>query len=434
VNDEARWDNDDAAWAAAVAEFQPNIRQRLVSPAGLTPLDILPVVHALSHTPVHNPASLVWAWQMSARAAHNRAHVVLCGDHGNQSISYAGDLCDAHFIHLRRIAGMAQQTLDRVRCIGIMPHKSAAGAESERQDVLQLRQLRPGCEILLPEFCTQHREELLEAQQPVSERETFALAMTAAQPAARVDFMARFGVEWLDPTGDRKLLERLLTFPLHVFRVGNRPRGLARELGRGLIPESVRLRRARNAHFPDETAWFALRADDYHNTLQSIRDSSTCGFFLDMSSLEPLLQALCAGRGTAAEALIVHRALDAGLFAVGFESGHGLQPDADLRSTGRFAPLAAADLVSRPTEPADVNFQSDSIVLPPAGYTQPAYAKGNMSFNYTFADRKYLIGAYINNVTDKFVAPYAGISASTGHTFVDGEPPRTFGIKLGGHF
>src|SRR5882757_4380492 len=31
---------------------------------------------------------------------------------------------------------------------------------------------------------------------------------------------------------------------------------------------------------------------------------------------------------------------------------------ADLRSTGRFAPLPAADLVSRPTQPADVNFQS----------------------------------------------------------------------------
>src|SRR5512143_1277062 len=31
---------------------------------------------------------------------------------------------------------------------------------------------------------------------------------------------------------------------------------------------------------------------------------------------------------------------------------------ADLRSTGRFAPLPAADLVSRPTEPAQVNFQS----------------------------------------------------------------------------
>ncbi|MDB6100481.1 MAG: asparagine synthase, partial [Gammaproteobacteria bacterium] len=132
---------------------------------------------------------------------------------------------------------------------------------------------------------------------------------------------------------DRKLLERLLTFPLHVFRVGNRPRGLARELGRGLIPESVRLRRNHSVHFPDETAWFALRAHDYHNALQSIRGSSTCGFFLDMASLESWLQTLCAGRGSAQAALQVHRALDAGLFAAGFESGHGLQPPADFEMT-----------------------------------------------------------------------------------------------------
>jgi hypothetical protein len=172
---------------------------------------------------------------------------------------------------------------------------------------------------------------LLEAPVPVSEREMFTRAMTAPQPAARADFMARFGVEWLDPTGDRKLLERLLSFPLYVFRVGNRPRGLARELGRGLIPESVRLRRTRSVHFPDETAWFTLRAEEYHNALQSIRGSSTCGFFLDLPNLESSLQTLCAGHGSAQEALLVHRALDAGLFAVEFESGHGLQePAADL--------------------------------------------------------------------------------------------------------
>jgi asparagine synthase (glutamine-hydrolysing) len=348
VNNEPRWENDDAAWAAAVADFQPNIRQRLVSPGGLTPLDILPIVHALSHTPVHNPANVVWAWQMSARAAHNRARVILCGDHGNQSISYAGDLCDAHFIRLRRIAGVAQRTWDRVRCIGTLPHKSGAAIKPETQDALQLRQLRPGCEVLLPEFRTDHHEELLEAQLPEAERDIFTGAMTAAQPAARVDFMARFGIEWLDPTGDRKLLERLLTFPLHVFRVGNRPRGLARELGRGLIPQSVRLRRTRGIHFPDETAWFTLRAGEYHNALQSLRDSSTCGFFLDLSGLESLLQTLCAGHGSAAEALIAHRALDAGLFAAGFESAHRLQAAGDFDMSHSVPTLSA---LTGPAEP-----------------------------------------------------------------------------------
>src|SRR5262249_37062329 len=138
------WDTDDAPWAAAVAEFQPNIRQRLVSPVGLTPLDVLPRVHALSHTPVANPVELVWRWQMSARAAHNRVRVILCGDHGNRSISYAGDLSDANFIRLRRIAGAALRTWDRVKCIGTQPYVRNSLTAAATWDGLALRRLRAG--------------------------------------------------------------------------------------------------------------------------------------------------------------------------------------------------------------------------------------------------------------------------------------------------
>ena len=314
-------ENDDTPWAAAVADYQPNIRQRLVSPDGLTPLDILPVIHALSHTPIRDPARLVWTWQMSIRAAHNRARVILCGDHGKQSISYAGDLCDASFIRLRQIAGAAQRTWDHVRGIGSHPHNTRAAIHGEQT---QPRSLRPGCEVLLRKFCADNHDDLLEAPMPTSEREIFVRAVTGAQRAARVDFMAQFGLEWLDPTGDRKLLERLLTYPLHVFRVGNRPRGLARELGRAILPEHVRLRRSRGAPFPDQMSWFTQRAQDYRTVLRSVAQSPTCAAFLDFPRLESLLDGLCAGKGTAAQAALVHRALDAGLFAVSYESSHAL--------------------------------------------------------------------------------------------------------------
>jgi asparagine synthase (glutamine-hydrolysing) len=301
---------DDVAWATAVADFQPNIRQRMVSPAGMTPLEILSVAHGLAHTPVGNPADLAWRWQMTSHAAQHRARVILCADRGNQSISYTGDLCDTHFIRLRRLAGAAQQTWDRVRCIGTGPRgtNTAAAVGQWIQRPTRLGQ-----------------SELLSSQ-----RELFARAMTAPHTAARVDFMTQFGVEWLDPTADRKLLERLLTFPLHIFRVGNRPRGLARELGRGRLPDSVRLRRDRGTHLPDQTAWFAQCADDYRRAFRKLRESSICAAFLDLSSLEPLLATLCAGGGSAAQALTVHRALDAGLFAATIESGQSLLSGQDI--------------------------------------------------------------------------------------------------------
>jgi asparagine synthase (glutamine-hydrolysing) len=293
--------HDDVAWATAAADFQPNIRQRMVSAEGMTPLDILPVAHSLAHSPVHNPADLVWTWQMTSRAAHNRVSVILCADHGNQSISYAGDLCDANFIRLRRIADAAQHTWDRVRCIGTDPRATNSASSEDQRNVPHDRGSAAG--------------------QGSSGREMFTRAMTTPHTAARLDFMAQFGVEWLDPTADRKLLERLLTFPLHIFRVGNRPQGLARELGRGRLPDNVRLRRGRASHSPDQVAWFARRADDYRRAFASLRDSSVCAAFLDLSDLEPALTRLCAGNGSPTEAAAVHRVLDAGLFARVRESG-----------------------------------------------------------------------------------------------------------------
>jgi hypothetical protein len=221
--------------------------------------------------------------------------VILCADHGNQSIGYTGDLCDAHFVRLRRLASAAQHTWDRVRCLGASPRGLLATA-----------------------FATEMDQSV--SISPSAQRELFTGAMLAPRMSTRVDFMARFSLEWLDPTADRKLLERLLTFPLHIFRVGNRPRGLARELGHGRLPESVRLRRARAAHFVDQTAWFTQRAGDYRRALQSLRDSAVCAQFLDLPNLASVLETLCAGNGTPAQAAALHRALDAGLFAAAFES------------------------------------------------------------------------------------------------------------------
>jgi asparagine synthase (glutamine-hydrolysing) len=314
-------DPDEEPWATAAAEFHPNIQHHLVPPGGKTPLDILAAAHSVSHTPIRDTADLVWAWQISALAACKRAQVVLCGDHGNYSISYAGELCDASFARLSRIADSAQQAWDRIRCIGAWPPTARQAARRELSDPQPMRKLRLGSQVLLLEFRAAHHEELLEAQQPTSALDSFVHAMTSPHQAARIDFMAQFGVEWRDPTADRRLLEHLLRLPLSAFRVGNRPRGLARELGRGLLPDSVRLRRTRSAPTSDQSAWFPLRSDAYRNAFESIRNSPVCARFMDMSSLRSLVETLCGGHGSLKQAAIAHQALDVGLFTVGFEAG-----------------------------------------------------------------------------------------------------------------
>jgi asparagine synthase (glutamine-hydrolysing) len=314
------WDTDDSPWARAVSRLHANMRHHFVAPGGITPLDILPVVHAVSLTPIRNTANLVWSWQISKQAAALGSRVILCGDHGNLSVSYPGDLCDADCIGMTRIAEAVQRLRDRVRLAGL--GTVARRLLARRRPVSEQLEgsLRPGAEILLPEFRRAYIEELTRVQAAPSVRDIFSSAITAPARAARVDFVAQLGVEWRDPTTDRRLLERLLTYPLHAFRAGYRPRGLARELGRGLLPESVRLRYSRGAQSPDEAAWFPPRAEDYRQALQSIRRSAICVEFLDVRRLEKMLETLCAGKGSWMQATIVHRALDAGLFAAGYTS------------------------------------------------------------------------------------------------------------------
>jgi asparagine synthase (glutamine-hydrolysing) len=313
-------DPNEGPWAGAVAGFHPNIRHHLVPWDGMTPLDIYPASHRISHTPVRDAANLVRAWQISGLAAHKRARVVLCGDHGNHSISYEGELCDASFARLSRIAGTAQRAWDRIRCIGTTPPVSRPAA-SESVDSHPMRKLRLGSQVLLPDFRAAHHEDLLETVHSADTRDLFVQGMTRPLRAARLDFIAQFGVEWRDPTSDRRLLERLLQLPLSAFRVGSRPRGLAREVGRGLLPDSVRLRRPRSIQTSDQTSWFPQRADDYRKALELVRNSPTCGQFMDLASLESLVGTLCGGHGSMKQAAIVHQALDVGLFTVDFEAG-----------------------------------------------------------------------------------------------------------------
>jgi Asparagine synthase len=236
-------------------------------------------------------------------------------------VSYPGELSDASFARLHGIAGAMQHAWDRIRCIGTQPSPGRTNKRRHDPDLPRMRRLRLGSQVLLPGFRAAHHEDLLEPELPSGPRDVFTHAMTTPRKAARINFMAQFGVEWRDPMGDRRLLERLLRLPLSAFRVGNRPRGLARELGRGLLPDNVRLRRTRAAQASDQAAWFPLRAADYGRAFQSIRESATCAQFMDTASLGSLLGALCAGHGSARQAAIAHQALDVGLFTVAFESG-----------------------------------------------------------------------------------------------------------------
>ena len=136
-----------------------------------------------------------------------------------------------------------------------------------------------------------------------------------------MDGLAHFGIQYRDPMADRRLMERLLTFPLHAFCVGGTARGLARELGKDVLPEHVRLRQTRGAQCADEAAWFSVHETRYRDAFASIRRSRTAVEILDIDRVGIELERLFDGRAAHFAPAHVHRALDVGLFALAADTG-----------------------------------------------------------------------------------------------------------------
>jgi len=310
------WDADDGPWAAMHAETHPNLVHRLVAPGGIVPPDILPAVHSISRTPLRNTANHVWLWQIAEAARAGGARVVLTGEWGNPTISATGTprfrdvLCNP-----RRSGALLLSPLRFVKGVGsrwIALHGSGS---------LRLRLSRPGAAFLPERFARSHVRELLPMRTAFTARPRFVEFAMRPSRATRLDAMAHFGVQYRDPTSDRQLIETLLTFPLHAFRAGGRSRGLAREMGRGCLPDAIRLRGTRGEQCADEAAWFTAYPERYRKLFEAIRASRSAAEILDMSQVAGALEDLFAGRGPAHLATTIHRALDVGLFAAEFDSG-----------------------------------------------------------------------------------------------------------------
>jgi len=126
--------------------------------------------------------------------------------------------------------------------------------------------------------------------------------------------MAQWGLEWRDPTADRRLMELLLTFPLAAFAHKGRVRGLARELGTDLLPDAVRLRRTQGQQSSDYAAAMTRAMPRYRAVQDRMSTSAACRSMFDLSALNVALGRVAAGEMSGAITSPIDRCIDAGLF------------------------------------------------------------------------------------------------------------------------
>ena len=293
------WDADDRHYAAAVAAQHPNIDHKFVSPEGTCVLDVLHSIHRRACTPVKPATNQIWLDRISTLAANAGSRVLLLGERGNAAFSWHG-------------SGVVWElaTLGRIR-----PALAHAAAEARSRETNIARVLagavrsglrekfgrgRMGDDVAPPSRQLLNRPPAThlranEYAQPAGSRAMWAAFLMTPKHVWTAEAVPQWGIEWRDPTGDRRLLERLLRYPQSAFHIGGHPRGLAREAMVGLLPDAVRLRRTRGAQAPDAPSRIAAHADRYRAELETMRSSSWCRELFDLDAVERSLEAFAGG-------------------------------------------------------------------------------------------------------------------------------------------
>lgn len=123
-------------------------------------------------------------------------------------------------------------------------------------------------------------------------------------------------VQWRDPLGSVEVITAAMSLPPSAW--GNRPgdRTLARQVGRGLIPQHVRMSRVRGVQGADLPGTLLAHADSYAASVDRVHQSPSAREFLDTAALSRSV-ALLRGDLASAKVFQQHylRPLAVGLFA-----------------------------------------------------------------------------------------------------------------------
>jgi len=310
------WDHDESHLVRDLAELYGNVDLVIVRPRGRCFLDIMPQIHAFCHTAVRNTSNHLWVDTMAQATLAQGKCVLLFGGMGNAITSLEGRSVRSILFTEGRWR-KAMQLARRDGSLGGQPAWKALGMELRfRLGDLFLPRPKPkervGAYLFRPAYKQQIQSLLDERVTPMRGREgQVQFAMPRGKFCA-ADGFALWGLEDRDPIADRRLIEASLAFPMEAHMAGGRSRGLAREMGAGIVPDSIRLRRNRGAQSPETASIIQLHAGRYRTALEALRSSPACNEIFDFDAAAKTMDRVAAGQGNLTDAYILERLIDAG--------------------------------------------------------------------------------------------------------------------------
>ncbi len=269
---------DEGPLAAAVAARYPNLEHVLVRTNGRSPFATLDRNFFLFERPVLNLCNGVWMDGIMDAAKARRLPVMLTGQMGNMSFSYAGLELLPELLAGGRWLRLARE-LRRLPGNGIRPRSALAHTIGPFMPASLWRAINRGMgkHFRLGDYSAVnlHTAEALQADAAAngldfSYRPRRDPVGTRRWVIGRVDlgnynkgYLGGWGIDVRDPSADRRLVETCLSIPAGQFLKDGLPRSIARRmLADRLPPEIVREQRK------------GLQAVDWHEGLTAARDEA----------------------------------------------------------------------------------------------------------------------------------------------------------------
>jgi asparagine synthase (glutamine-hydrolysing) len=292
---------DESTHAAATAALYPNIEHILIPNISDSVFHTLDRMSSASESPQLNPGNSCWVNAISSNASLHGLRAILTGARGNATISWAGRGALSNLIATGRIAAAARLT-SAMRSNGnswsatvksgvwpLLPSGLRRAADYVRGVEM------PGSEMgARREFLRSAGLGPQEGQKFLKYLEGRSLrisAMRRGDLGGHIAGLRRLtGVEEMDPTGDRRVMEFCLSVPEEHYCTNGRGRSLIRDAMAGILPPKVLEEPRRGRQSADLLFHLTREKAEIAAELKRLKEIDLAVRCLNLPMLESLIQ------------------------------------------------------------------------------------------------------------------------------------------------
>ncbi|HEY4085173.1 MAG TPA: asparagine synthase-related protein [Bryobacteraceae bacterium] len=292
---------DETAHAASTAALYPNIDHVVIPNLSGNIFESLDRMSSASECPQLNPGNSSWLLAMSADASSRGLRAMLTGANGNFTISWDGRRALSGLIASGRIAAAA-------RLVSAMRSNGSRWSSAVKSGV---RPLLPSSLVrMLGSFSGRQRVQAeigvrrefaenfgLDPEEPVWWLESLdgrSLRIWAVRDRDFGGHMAGLrsltGVEQMDPTADRRVMEFCLSIPEEHYCANGCGRSLIREAMSGILPPEVLEERRKGRQSADLVFHLAREKGEIMAELQRLKKVDLAVKCLDLPALDELVR------------------------------------------------------------------------------------------------------------------------------------------------